>query len=186
MHDDVAGPGNGFIDAFDTDGNLLRRFASQGPLNSPHGLALAPADFGAFGGTLLVGNFGDGRISAFDPSSGSFLGQLSDAGGRPLTNVGIWGMTFGNGAGGTRTNTLYFAAGINGEQDGLLGAISLDRGGDHRGHGDRDSDDNRQRVEVGNALFALLGRAREHQANPGGDHGQDGRERPRAAAGLSP
>jgi uncharacterized protein (TIGR03118 family) len=135
-HDDQAGPGNGFIDEFDTNGNLIERFASQGALNSPHGLALAPADFGAFSNALLVGNFGDGRINAFDLKTGKFLGQLSDAAGRPLTNVGIWGMTFGNGAGGTRTNTLYFAAGINGENDGLFASISLANSGE--GDGDRD------------------------------------------------
>jgi uncharacterized protein (TIGR03118 family) len=124
-HDDQAGPGNGFIDEFDTSGHLIRRFASGGALNSPHGLAVAPADFGVFSNALLVGNFGDGRINAFDLKTGKFLGQISDAAGRPITNVGIWGLTFGNGAGGTRTNTLYFAAGINGETDGLLASISL-------------------------------------------------------------
>jgi uncharacterized protein (TIGR03118 family) len=133
-HDDVAGLGNGFIDEFDTSGNLIGRFASQGTLDSPHGLAVAPADFGAFGNALLVGNFGNGRINAFDLHTGKFLGQLSDAGGHPITNVGIWGMTFGDGAGGTRTTTLYFVAGIDGEKDGLLGAISLARPR-HRGRG---------------------------------------------------
>ena len=123
-HDDQAGPGNGFVDEFDTSGNLIERFASNGALNSPHGLALAPADFGAFSNALLVANFGDGRINAFDSKTGEFLGQLSDAAGHPIANVGIWGITFGNGAGGTRKNTLYFAAGINNENDGLLGAIS--------------------------------------------------------------
>ncbi|HZY83336.1 MAG TPA: TIGR03118 family protein [Gemmataceae bacterium] len=136
-HDDQAGPGNGFIDEFDTEGRLIERFASQGALNSPHGLALAPADFGAFSNALLVGNFGDGRISAFDLKTGKFLGQLSDAAGRPLVNVGIWGMTFGNGAGGTRTDTLYFAAGINGENDGLFASISLANPADRDGQGDR-------------------------------------------------
>jgi uncharacterized protein (TIGR03118 family) len=132
-HDDQAGPGNGYIDEFDTNGNLLERFASQGPLNSPHGMALAPADFGAFSNALLVGNFGDGRINAFDLKTGKFLGQLSDAAGHPIANVGIWGMTFGNGPGGTKKNTLYFAAGINGEADGLVASISLAHPGD-RGH----------------------------------------------------
>jgi uncharacterized protein (TIGR03118 family) len=135
-HDDQAGPGNGFIDEFDTNGNLIERFASRGTLNSPHGIALAPADFGAFSNALLVGNFGDGRINAFDLKTGQFLGQLSDAAGRPITNVGIWGMTFGNGAGGTQKNTLYFAAGINGENDGLFASISLANTGDGDGHGD--------------------------------------------------
>jgi uncharacterized protein (TIGR03118 family) len=167
-HDDVAGPGNGYIDEFDTEGNLIGRFASQGPLNSPHGMAVAPANFGVFfSNALLVGNFGDGRINAFDLTTGSFLGQLSDAGGHPITNVGIWGMTFGNGAGDTRTDTLYFAAGINGEQDGLLGAISLAPGCGPRSPGGRGSDDGRGREEVGNALVALSGRAAAHPAAAG-------------------
>src|SRR5205823_6588128 len=123
---------------FDTSGNLIGRFASQGTLNSPHGIALAPANFGAFSNALLVGNFGDGRINAFDLKTGKFLGQLADAAGRPLTNVGLWGMTFGNGAGGTRTNTLYFAAGINGENDGLFASISLANPNDRDGDVDRD------------------------------------------------
>jgi uncharacterized protein (TIGR03118 family) len=136
--DDQAGPGNGFIDEFNTNGSLIERFASQGTLNSPHGMAVAPADFGAFSNALLVGNFGDGRINAFDLKTGQLLGQLSDAAGHAMTNVGIWGMTFGNGAGGTRTNTLYFAAGINEENDGLLGAISLAQ--PKQRDGDRDED----------------------------------------------
>src|SRR2546422_363054 len=78
-HDDESGPGNGFVDVFDTKGNLLRRLASQGTLNSPWGLALAPEGFGKFGGALLVGNFGDGRINAFRLRTGDFLGQLSDS-----------------------------------------------------------------------------------------------------------
>jgi uncharacterized protein (TIGR03118 family) len=127
-HDDVAGVGNGFVDEFDTDGDLLSRFASQGTLNSPHGIALAPTDFGRFSNALLVGNFGDGRINAFDPKTAQFLGQLSDANGQPIANPGLWAMTFGNGAGGTSTNTLYFNAGLNHERDGLFGSISLTTG----------------------------------------------------------
>lgn len=121
--DDVAGPGNGYVDIFDTSGNLVRRFASQGTLNSPWGLALAPAQFGSFGNALLVGNFGDGRISAFNATSGTFLGQLTDVGNTPLTIPGLWGLAFGNGANSTTINTLYFAAGIHGEQDGLFGSV---------------------------------------------------------------
>jgi uncharacterized protein (TIGR03118 family) len=98
-------------------------------------MAVAPANFGAFSNALLVGNFGDGRINAFDLKTGKFLGQLSDAAGRPITNPGIWGLTFGNGAGGTHTNTLYFAAGINGETDGLFASISLANPGDRGHHG---------------------------------------------------
>jgi uncharacterized protein (TIGR03118 family) len=170
-HDDQAGPGNGFIDEFDTNGNLIERFASQGPLNSPHGIALAPSDFGTFSNALLVGNFGDGRINAFDLKTGIFLGPLSDAAGRPIINVGIWGMTFGNGAGGTSTNTLYFAAGINAENDGLFASISLanpPKAGGQRdpdcGH-DRDRDVDSHEVQALDRLFAQMGQSAGDQTH---------------------
>ncbi len=103
-HDDVAGEGHGFVDAFDTAGNLLRRVASKGQLNSPWGLALAPGDFGFFSGDLLVGNFGNGRIHAFDPASlngqGEFQhrGPLHSADGSPIAIDGLWAIAFGSGA----------------------------------------------------------------------------------------
>jgi uncharacterized protein (TIGR03118 family) len=140
-HDDVAGPGNGFIDEFDTSGNLVARFATGTgaggdltALNSPWGMAVAPEDFGAFGSALLVGNFGDSHVSAFNLQSGKFLGQLSDTHGNPLVlnggfqeseTKGLWGITFGNGDGGGGTNTLFFAAGINDEADGLFGKVNV-------------------------------------------------------------
>jgi uncharacterized protein (TIGR03118 family) len=120
--DDDARPGNGFVDVFAPNGDLLQRFASRGKLDSPWAVTLAPSSFGVFGGDILVGNFGDGRINAFDPTSGAFLGQLRDAGG-PLTIPGVWGLRFGTGAFGLDRNTLYFTAGINDEADGLLGDI---------------------------------------------------------------
>jgi len=122
-HDDVAGAGNGFVDVFGTSGTLIRRFASGGTLNSPWGLALALAGFGAFSNDLLVGNFGDGRISAFDPATGAFLGQLQDPAGHPVTINGLWGLAFGNGGLAGDTTTLFFAAGLNDEADGLFGSI---------------------------------------------------------------
>jgi uncharacterized protein (TIGR03118 family) len=122
-HDDVAGAGNGFVDVFDTNGNLIRRFASGGTLNSPWGLALAPGDFGQFSNHLLVGNFGDGRINAFDPTTGAFLGQLQGQSGHPITINGLWGLAFGNGGLAGDTSTLFFAAGLNDEADGLFGSI---------------------------------------------------------------
>jgi uncharacterized protein (TIGR03118 family) len=122
-HDDVAGAGNGFVDVFGTSGTLIRRFASGGPLNSPWGLALAPAGFGAFSNDLLAGNFGDGRISAFDLATGAFLGQLQDPTGHPVTINGLWGLAFGNGGLAGDTTTLFFAAGLNDEADGLFGTI---------------------------------------------------------------
>ena len=94
-HDDVAGLGNGFVDEFDLNGNLIRRVATQGTLNSPWGVTLAPAAFDAIGGDLLIGDFGDGRINVFDPTTASFLGQLDGADGSPLTIDGLWALTPG-------------------------------------------------------------------------------------------
>ncbi len=124
-HDDVSGPAHGFVDVFDTNGNLLRRLVSHGRLNSPWGLALAPADFGRFSNDLLVGNFGDGRINAINPSNGAFLGQLSSQAGNPITIDDLWGLVFGNGANAGQTNELFFTAGINDEADGLFGKITF-------------------------------------------------------------
>ena len=121
--DDVAGPGNGFVDAFDLNGNLLTRLISDGALNSPWGLALAPAGFPGFGGDLLVGNFGDGTINAYNPSSGAFLGTLSDGSGSPLVIDGLWALRFGNGGSAGPTDRLYFTAGPGGESHGLFGAL---------------------------------------------------------------
>src|SRR5438270_3294804 len=114
-HDDVAGPGHGFVDVFDTNGNLIRRLISKGSLNSPWGLALAPANFGTFSNDLLVGNFGDGLINAFDSATGAALGQVQGVNGHAVRVDGLWGLTFGNGGSAGATNTLFFTAGINGE-----------------------------------------------------------------------
>jgi uncharacterized protein (TIGR03118 family) len=122
-HDDVAGPGNGFIDVFDTSGNLLHRLVSNGKLNSPWGLALAPANFGTFSNDLLVGNFGDGLINAYDPTTGAFIGQVQDTRGNAVHIDGLWGLSFGNGGSAGSTNTLFFTAGINSERNGLFGAL---------------------------------------------------------------
>jgi len=126
--DDVAGAGNGFITIFDTGGKMVKRFASNGTLNSPWGLAMAPATFGGFGGSLLVGNFGDGRINAFDPSTGAFQGQLRNPNGILTWAEGLWDLKFGNGSKGGDANTLYFTAGISGggalEDHGLFGSVS--------------------------------------------------------------
>jgi uncharacterized protein (TIGR03118 family) len=123
-HDDVAGAGNGYVDVFDTSGNLVKRFASQGALDSPWGLAQAPASFGALGGDILVGNFGDGTINAFDPNSGAPLGPLQGASGQTLAIPGLWGLTFGTGGSGGSTGTLYFTAGTDHEQHGLFGSLA--------------------------------------------------------------
>lgn len=120
---DVAGPGNGFVNIFDTSGNFVRRFASSNFLNSPWGLAIAPANFGEFSGAVLVGNFGDGRINAFD-SGGNYLGTLQDVAGNPIIIPGLWGLIVGNGGNGGDSRTLYFSAGIAGQTHGLFGSIS--------------------------------------------------------------
>ena len=126
-HDDVAGAGNGFVDVFDFQGALLARLVSNDKLNSPWGLALAPGNFGDFSNSLLVGNFGDGTINAFDPCSGEFLGTLQDSSGANIAISGLWGLTFGNGRGAGDATTLYFTAGIPGagnlEDHGLFGSI---------------------------------------------------------------
>ena len=133
QEDDVAGPGNGFVDAYDTSGNLIRRVASAGELNSPWGLALAPANFGRFSGDLLVGNFGDGRIHAFDPtqltSDGEFeaVGLMHSAEGGPIQIDGLWALQFGHGTTASSANglttTLFFTAGPADEDHGLFGSL---------------------------------------------------------------
>jgi uncharacterized protein (TIGR03118 family) len=122
MHDDVAGPGNGFVDVFNTNGFLVRRFASRGPLNSPWGVARASFAFGRFSGDILVGNFGNGRINVFD-SRGRFIDELDGPQGKALVIDGLWTLTLGGGA-KSSSDTLYFTAGPNGETDGLFGTIT--------------------------------------------------------------
>jgi uncharacterized protein (TIGR03118 family) len=126
--DDVHGRGLGYVDAFDANGNLLQRVAIRGFLNAPWGIALAPVGFGAFGGRLLVGNFGDGHINAFDLSSGRWVGMLSGADRRPLTIDGLWGLAFGNGFLDQRPDSLYFTAGPDDEAHGAYGTISMTKG----------------------------------------------------------
>ncbi|WP_165231138.1 TIGR03118 family protein [Aquisphaera insulae] len=120
--------GGGVINEFDLNGNLIKRLTSNtdgGPLDSPWGMALAPKSFGQFGGDLLVGNEEDGHISAFDPTTGAYLGQLTGPDGKPIANTGLWGLAFGTGGLNGDPNTLYFAAGIDDERHGLFGAISV-------------------------------------------------------------
>ncbi len=123
-HDDVAGAGNGFIDVYDTSGHMLQRLVSGGNLNSPWGLALAPSNFGSLSNDLLVGNFGDGLINAYNPTTGAFVGQVTDIRGNAVHVDGLWGLSFGNGGSAGPTNTLFFTAGVNGERDGLFGSLS--------------------------------------------------------------
>jgi uncharacterized protein (TIGR03118 family) len=145
-HDDVGGVGNGVVDVFSTDGVLLQHLASGGSLNSPWGLTMAPPHFGDFSNDLLVGNFRDGHINAFDPTSGAFLGQLHDHAG-VLTIDGLWALA--PGAGTAAADTLYFTAGPNSEQHGLFGKLQ---------------------ANVGKSLFAVggNGRAQVYLAAGGG------------------
>jgi uncharacterized protein (TIGR03118 family) len=123
-HDDVAGPGNGFVDEFSLSGQLLDRVASGGPLNSPWGMALAPDNFGKFAGDLLVGNFGDGTIDAFDPKNFQFEGQLLGSDGKPIVIQDLWSLTPGNAGAAGNPNTLFFTAGLQDEQNGLFGSLT--------------------------------------------------------------
>jgi uncharacterized protein (TIGR03118 family) len=127
--DEVAGEHKGFVDVFDTDGHLLRRLISGGALNAPWGLVLAPRHFGPFSGDVLVGNFGDGAINAYDPRTGQFEGTPTNKDGNPIKVNGLWALRFGNGVFGTPT-TLIFTAGIGDEDHGLLGEIVVKGSGD--------------------------------------------------------
>jgi uncharacterized protein (TIGR03118 family) len=128
----MAGGGLGYVDEFTPDGTLIGRVASKGnaraPLNAPWGLAMAPANFGAYSGDLLVGNFGNGRISAYQQRSDGkwvYKGQLRVANGTPITIDGLWAIGFGNGASAGPTNNLYFLAGPTGQSHGLFGFIAV-------------------------------------------------------------
>lgn len=129
--DDVAGAGNGFISVFDLSGNFQTRLISQGALNSPWAMVVAPTGFSTLGGDLLVGNFGDGEINVYNPTNGTSIGTLLNANRQPLAIDGLWGMAFGNGTAAGDAASLYFAAGPGGEAHGLFGKItSPARGGD--------------------------------------------------------
>jgi uncharacterized protein (TIGR03118 family) len=128
--DDIPAPGQGFVDEFTPEGVLVAQVVNSGkknaPLNAAWGLAIAPADFGAFSGDLLVANFGNGRISAYTQRGSKWVykGQLRRAGGTPIAVEGLWAIAFGNGAAAGATSTLYFLSGPSGEKHGLFGSIS--------------------------------------------------------------
>ena len=133
-HDDVAGPHRGFVDVFNLDGTPGLaggevRLISRGALDSPWGLAIAPAGFAGLerpnnDAVLLVGNFGNGHINAFDASTGGSLGQLKDPDGEPIQIDGLWALKVGNGGAGGDANTVYFTAGLFGETHGLFGSLT--------------------------------------------------------------
>jgi len=123
-HDEVAGAGQGIVDSFDLQGNLLGRVATGGKLNAPWGIAIAPSSFGAMAGDLLVGNFGDGRITAFDASTHTVVGQILGADGQPLSIDGLWALSAGNDGSGGSSHLLYFSAGPDEESHGLFGVLT--------------------------------------------------------------
>jgi uncharacterized protein (TIGR03118 family) len=123
-HDDVAGPGRGFVDVFSPTGRLLARLQHGPWLNSPWGIALAPGEFGEFSHSLLIGNFGGGNIAAFNPVTGEFLGNVQNPDNTILHIDGLWALQFGNNASAGPSNTLFFTAGIDDEADGLFGTIT--------------------------------------------------------------
>lgn len=141
LHDDVAGPGLGYVDQFAPDGTLLMRLKHGHWLNSPWAVVLAPEEFGKLGGRLLVGNFGSGQIASFDPATGNFEGMLKGHRGKPITIDGLWGLEFGNGATAGSATTLFFAAGIQDEGHGLFGALTPIK--DDGSGGDPDADPGR-------------------------------------------
>jgi uncharacterized protein (TIGR03118 family) len=123
-HDDVAGPGLGFVDIYSTTGKLQGRLQHGSWMNSPWGVVWAPRDFGEFSNTILVGNFGSGQIAAFNGFTRQFLGFVRNPDNSILTINGLWSLTFGNGANAGPATTLFFSAGINDEADGLFGTLT--------------------------------------------------------------
>ncbi|HZF16407.1 MAG TPA: TIGR03118 family protein [Steroidobacteraceae bacterium] len=125
-NDEVVGAGLGVVNVFDLAGTLVIHLVpTGGDLNAPWGITMAPASFGTLGGSLLIGNFGDGTIHGYNPTTGAVMGALLDAGGTPIASPGLWGIAFGNGARNQPVGTLFFAAGIADEVDGLYGRIDL-------------------------------------------------------------
>jgi uncharacterized protein (TIGR03118 family) len=119
----VARAGLGRVDVFTLGGSLVSRIHDTAPLDAPWGLAIAPAGFGAFAGDLIVGNFGNGRIHAYRPFSGSFVGTVRDGAGQPVAIPGLWSLLPGNGT-EADPSSLLFTAGPDGETHGLLGTLS--------------------------------------------------------------
>jgi uncharacterized protein (TIGR03118 family) len=123
-HDEVAGAGLGYVDVFSPSGRLLHRLQWSKWFNAPWGMAQAPSDFGIYSHDILVGQFGSGQILVFDPVTGDLKGALEDANNSPIAINGLWGIAFAGGGTSGSATTLYFAAGLNDEQDGLFGTIT--------------------------------------------------------------
>jgi uncharacterized protein (TIGR03118 family) len=122
--DDVAGPGNGYVAQFTQDGTLIRMLQHGNWMNSPWGVAQAPANFGELSGRLLIGMFGSGQIASFDPATGNFIGLMISHGNHPVEIDGLWGLRFGNGGPAGPTNVLFFTAGPDDESEGLFGTLT--------------------------------------------------------------
>ena len=135
-HDDVAGQGHGIVDTYDLQGRMLMRFAQHGQLDSPWGLAMAPASFGEVAGDLLIGNFGNGHINVFDPVTGEFIAKVRNAHGQAIVIEGLWTIRTGNGGNGGDPNLVYFTAGPNDESDGLFGHLGPATEGEDDQRGD--------------------------------------------------
>ena len=126
-HDDVAGMSHGIVNTFDLGGQSLHRLIQHGQLNSPWGVALAPASFGALANQLLIGNFGNGHINAYNLTTGEFVDKMRDPHGQAIVIDGLWSRRVGSNTTGSANfgpDTVFFTAGPNGEQDGLFGAIT--------------------------------------------------------------
>jgi len=123
--EDVAKPGQGRLAEFDENGRLITVWDDAGMLSAPWGMAFAPNDFGALSGKLLVGNFGDGKIVAFDPQTHKAVDVMRDSKGKPMVIDKLWGLLFGNGESLGDANSLYFTAGPDDEKDGVFGRLRL-------------------------------------------------------------
>lgn len=127
--DEVAGPAKGYVTVFTTSGEVVMRLQHGSWMNAPWGLVQAPANFGVHSGQILVGQFGSGKIAAFDATTGKFFGYVRGSEGKhcasPLRIEGLWALSFGNGAAAGPLNTLYFTAGIEDEAHGLFGSITV-------------------------------------------------------------
>jgi uncharacterized protein (TIGR03118 family) len=124
-HRALEAPNQGIVDIFDLQGNFVRRMVTESHLSAPWGFAIAPSNFGSLSGALLVGNEGDGTIAGFDPLTGTFLETISDINGKPIVNEGLWGLAFRSPTSGFNSSRLFFAAGIEEEEEGLFGTIQV-------------------------------------------------------------
>lgn len=164
-HDEADGPGLGYVDVFDGNGVLQMRLEHGKWMNAPWGMAHAPANFGQWSNRLLVGQFGSGQIASFDAKTGEFEGLLRGPKGKPININGLWGLGFGNDAAAGPSNTLFFAAGLNDEADGLFGTLVPSKSG---------KDDNGQGDDENNSQGKDDNNSQGKDDNSQGDHGQQG------------